>query len=333
MGIVEEVGPQAAEHIRPGDRVVLPFNISCGHCWMCQRHLYAQCETTQVRAEGKGAALFGYTKLYGSVPGGQAEYLRVPQAQFGPIKVPEGPPDDRFVYLSDILPTSWQAVVYADVPKGGSIAVYGLGPIGQLCTRIARHLGAERVFGVDLVPDRLETARRHGIEAVDLTSVDDVPGYIRDATDGRGPDAVIDAVGMESHGNPIEQLGQQMATMLPDAIGGPMAEKFGIDRLGALMSSIETVRRGGTVSITGVYGGALDPMPLLQMFDKGIQLRMGQCHVKRWIDDIMPLLLDDADPLGTEGLATHHLPLDQAPHGYEIFQKKQDGCQKVVLRP
>jgi threonine dehydrogenase-like Zn-dependent dehydrogenase len=333
MGIVEEVGPEAAAHIQPGDRVVVPFNISCGHCWMCQRQLYAQCETTQVREHGKGAALFGYTKLYGSVPGGQAEYLRVPQAHFGPIKVPEGPPDDRFVYLSDILPTSWQAVVYANVPKGGSIAVYGLGPIGQLCTRIARHLGAERVFGVDLVPERLETARRHGIEVVDLTSVDDVPGYVRDATDGRGPDGVIDAVGMESHGDPIQKLGQQMATTLPDAIGGPMAEKFGIDRLGALTDAIDTVRRGGTVSIIGVYGGAVDPMPMLQMFDKGIQLRMGQCHVKRWIDDIMPLLVDDTDPLDTEGLATHHLPLDQAPHGYEIFQKKQDGCQKVVLRP
>jgi threonine dehydrogenase-like Zn-dependent dehydrogenase len=223
--------------------------------------------------------------------------------------------------------------VYANVPKGGSIAVYGLGPIGQLCTRIARHLGAERVFGVDLVPERLETARRHGIEVVDLTSVDDVPGYVRDATDGRGPDGVIDAVGMESHGDPIQKLGQQMATTLPDAIGGPMAEKFGIDRLGALTDAIDTVRRGGTVSIIGVYGGAVDPMPMLQMFDKGIQLRMGQCHVKRWIDDIMPLLVDDTDPLDTEGLATHHLPLDQAPHGYEIFQKKQDGCQKVVLRP
>jgi threonine dehydrogenase-like Zn-dependent dehydrogenase len=333
MGIVEEVGPEAAAHIRPGDRVVVPFNISCGHCWMCQRQLYAQCETTQVREHGKGAALFGYTKLYGSVPGGQAEYLRVPQAHFGPIKVPEGPPDDRFVYLSDILPTSWQAVVYANVPKGGSIAVYGLGPIGQLCTRIARHMGVERVFGVDLVPERLETARRHGIEVVDLTSVDDVPGHLRDATDGRGPDGVIDAVGMESHGDPIQKLAQQMATTLPDAIGGPMAEKFGIDRLGALTDAIDTVRRGGTVSIIGVYGGAVDPMPMLQMFDKGIQLRMGQCHVKRWIDDIMPLLVEDTDPLDTEGLATHHLPLDEAPHGYEIFQKKQDGCQKVVLRP
>ncbi len=333
MGVVEEVGPGAAEHLRAGDRVVLPFNISCGSCWMCSQQLYAQCETTQVRAQDKGAALFGYSKLYGQVPGGQAEYLRVPQAHFGPVKVPEGPSDDRFVYLSDVLPTAWQAVAWADIPKGGSVAVFGLGPIGQMCTRIARHLGAERVFGVDLVPERLETARAHGVEVVDLRAVDDVSGCLRDHTGGRGPDSVIDAVGMESHGNPLAKTAQQMASMLPDALGGPMAEKFGIDRLGALTDAIDTVRRGGTVSISGVYGGAVDPLPMLQMFDKGIALRMGQCHVKAWVDDIMPLLLDDSDPLDTEGLATHHLPLDQAPHGYEIFQKKQDGCQKVVLVP
>jgi threonine dehydrogenase-like Zn-dependent dehydrogenase len=300
---------------------------------MCQRQLFAQCETTQVREHGKGAALFGYTKLYGSVPGGQAEYLRVPQAQFGPIKVPEGPPDDRFVYLSDVLPTAWQAVVYANVPKGGSVAVYGLGPIGQMCTRIAGHLGAERVFGIDLVPERLATARQYGAEAIDTRQINDVPAYLHDATDGRGPDAVIDAVGMESHGDPAAQIAQQMATMLPDSVAEPMVKNLGIDRLGVLIDSIKTVRRGGTVSLSGVYGGAVDPMPMLEMFDKGIQLRMGQCHVKRWINDIMPLLLDDTDPLGTESFATHHLPLDQAPHGYEIFQKKQDGCQKVVLRP
>jgi threonine dehydrogenase-like Zn-dependent dehydrogenase len=333
MGIVEEVGPEAAEHIRPGDRVVMPFTIACGHCWMCDRQLYAQCETTQVREQGMGAALFGYTSLYGAVPGGQAEYLRVPQAQFGPIKVPEGPPDDRFVYLSDILPTAWQAVDYANLPKGGSVAVYGLGPIGQFCTRIAKLHGAERVFGVDLVPERLQTARLHGIEVIDAAQVDDVPAAIIDATDGRGPDGVIDAVGMEAHGNPLQKLGQQLTTLLPDAIGGPLATKFGIDRLGVLLDSIKTVRRGGTVSIIGVYGGAIDPMPMMTMFDKGVQLRMGQCHVKRWVDEIMPHLLDDTDPLGTEELATHHLPLEQAPHGYEIFQKKQDGCMKVVLRP
>jgi threonine dehydrogenase-like Zn-dependent dehydrogenase len=333
MGIVQEVGPKAGRHVQAGDRVVIPFTISCGRCWMCDRGLFAQCETTQVRSEGKGAALFGYTTLYGSVPGGQAEYLRVPYADFGPIKVPEGPPDDRFVFLSDVLPTAWQAVTFADIPKGGTVAVYGLGAVGQLCTRIAMLQGAESVLGVDLVPERLDMARRHGIEVMDANAVDDVPGTIIDRTEGRGPDAVIDAVGMEAHGSPIAKLGQQVAGMLPDAIGRPVAERFGIDRMNALLNAIKTVRRGGTLSIAGVYGGAVDPLPMLEMFDKGIQIRMGQCHVKRWIDDLMPFLMDDSDPLGTEDLATHHLPLEQAARGYEMFQKKQDGCIKVVLTP
>jgi threonine dehydrogenase-like Zn-dependent dehydrogenase len=333
MGVVREVGPAAAEHVRPGDRVVVPFNIACGHCWMCDRQLYAQCETTQNRQAGKGASLFGYTKLYGHVPGGQAEYLRVPQAHFGPIKVPEGPPDDRFVYLSDVLPTAWQGVAHADVPKGGSIAVFGLGPIGQMCARIARLRGAEQVYGVDLVPERLEMARRHGIEVINAAAVDDVPGAIKNLTDGRGTDAVIDAVGMEAHGNPIQAFGHRVVAALPDAVGARLAERVGMDRLAGLTDSIAAVRRGGTLSIVGVYTGAADPLPMLDLFDKGVQIRMGQCHVKRWIDEIMPHLLDDADPLGTEDLATHHLPLDEAPRGYEIFQNKQDGCVKVVLRP
>jgi threonine dehydrogenase-like Zn-dependent dehydrogenase len=332
MGIVEEVGDEAAKHVKPGDRVVIPFNISCGRCWMCERGLFAQCETTQVREQGNGAALFGYTKLYGQVPGAQAEYLRVPHADFGPIKVPEGPPDDRFVYLSDILPTSWQAVKYADVPPGGTLAVFGLGPIGQFCTRIGKHLGAERVFGVDIVPERLEMARRHGIDVIDANEVDDVPGHIMEETHGRGVDGVVDAVGMEAHGNPIQKLMQQIGSVLPDAIAQPLIEKAGVDRLGALYDAIRSVRRAGAVSVIGVYGGQADPLPMMEMFDRGITLRMGQCHVKRWIDEIMPLLLD-GDPLDTEGLATHHLPLDEAPHGYEIFQRKQDGCIKVVLRP
>lgn len=167
MGIVEEVGSEVT-NIAAGDRVVIPFQIACGHCFMCDQGLLTQCETTQVREQGMGAALFGYTKLYGQVPGGQAEFLRVPQAQFGPIKVPEGPPDDRFVYLSDVLPTAWQAVAYADIPKGGSVVVLGLGPIGDMSCRIARHLGVEQVIGIDLVPERLERARAFGVEALDL---------------------------------------------------------------------------------------------------------------------------------------------------------------------
>ncbi len=332
MGIVEEVGPGAAGHLRPGDRVVVPFNISCGHCWMCDRQRYAQCETTQTHEYDTGAALFGYTKLYGQVPGAQAEYLRVPMAQFGPIKVPEGPPDDRFLYLSDVLPTAWQAVEYADIPPGGSVAVFGLGPIGQLCTRIARHRGA-RVIGIDLVPERLETARRHGIDTLDLELHDDIAEAVRGLTDGRGTDAVIDAVGMEAHGPRSAALAQRLVGMLPDAAARTVMRKAGVDRLQALTQSIETVCRGGTISIVGVYGGAADPLNMLQLFDKGVKLAMGQAHVKRWIDDLMPLVCDDEDPLGVEDLCTHRLPLEEAPQGYEIFQKKQDGAIKVVLQP
>ena len=332
MGVVEEVGPDV-RHIAPGDRVVVPFNISCGSCWMCSRGLFAQCETTQVREQGKGAALFGYTSLYGSVPGGQAEYLRVPQAHFGPIKVPEGVPDERVLYLSDILPTAWQGVVYADVPEGGTLAVIGLGPVGQLATRVARHLGVERVIGVDVVPERLALAQANGVETLNLDDVDDVAEALINVTDGRGPDAVLEAVGMEAHGSPRGKLAHAAVGLLPDAIARPLTDKAAIDRLDALHTALKAVRRGGTVSVSGVYGGELDPMPMMEMFDRGIQLRMGQCHVKRWIDDILPVALADGDPLGLESLATHHLSLEEAPQGYETFQQKADGCIKVVLTP
>ena len=332
MGIVEAVGSGVTQ-IKPGDRVVIPFNVSCGHCWMCGNGLQSQCETTQVREHGTGASLLGYTKLYGQVAGGQAELLRVPQAHYGPIVVPHGPPDEQFLFLSDVLPTAWQAVKYADVPPGGAVAVLGLGPIGQMCARIALHLGASQVFGVDLVDDRLNLARRYGVETIDLSAVDDVAGEIRERTGGRGPDSVIDAVGMEAHGSPAAKAVQTFVGLLPDAVARPLMQNAGIDRLAALLAAIDIVRRGGTVSISGVYGGNVDPMPMLQMFDKQLTLKMGQANVKRWVDDLMPLVCDENDPLGVLDLATDLMPLDGAPDAYAQFQKKSDGVVKVVFKP
>jgi len=332
MGIVREVG-SAVPDLRPGDRVVVPFNIACGSCFMCARGLQSQCETTQVHEHGCGAALFGYTKLYGAVPGGQAEYLRVPQAHYGPIKVPDGPPDDRFVYLSDVLPTAWQAVEYAAVPEGGSVAVLGLGPIGDMAARIAQHRGAAHVMGVDIVPERLARARARGIDVVDLAGDADPVAVIREWTQGRGPDAVIDAVGMEAHGSPAGKAAQTMVRFLPDAVAEKLMSKAGVDRLAALHTAVDLVRRGGTISIVGVYGGMADPMPMLTLFDKQVTLRMGQANVRRWVDEILPLLAGGDDPLGVDSFATHHLPLDAAPEAYAMFQAKRDGAVKVLFTP
>ncbi len=317
IGIVEEVGAEVT-NIAPGDRVVVPFNIACGGCFMCERGLQSQCETTQNRKYGKGGSLYGYTHLYGAVPGGQAELLRVPLAHYGPIKVPEGPADERFLYLSDVLPTAWQAVAYAEIPKAGTVAVFGLGPIGQMCARIARHQGAARVIGVDPVPERLAMAHRHGVETVDFGAVGDVVQVIRAMTDGRGADSVIDAVGMEAEGSAVERVLQ--------------ATKLQADRFHALRGAHDAVRRGGTLSITGVYSGYVNMFNLGDLFDRQVTIRMGQANVRRWVDAIMPLL-EDGDPLGTDDLATHVMPLRDAPRGYEIFQKKDDGAIKVVLKP
>jgi threonine dehydrogenase-like Zn-dependent dehydrogenase len=334
MGIVEEVGSEVT-NLKQGDRVVIPFNISCGHCFMCDQGLQSQCETTQVRDQGSGAALFGFSKLYGQVTGGQAEYLRVPQAQYTHIKVPEegvNALDDRFVYLSDVLPTSWQAVEYAGVPEGGSVLVIGLGPIGDMSSRIAKHRGY-RVIGVDLVPERIERVRQLGVEVIDGREHKNVGDVVREMTDGRGTDSVIDAVGMEAHGAPVAKFAQQMTGLLPDAIAEKLMEKVGVDRLAALYLAIDAVRRGGTISLIGVYGGQADPLPMLTLFDKQIQLRMGQANVKRWVDDLMPLLTGSGDPLGVDDFATHRVPLADAPQAYESFQKKQDGAIKILFQP
>ncbi|MET9970828.1 zinc-binding dehydrogenase, partial [Streptomyces sp. NPDC006356] len=215
------------------------------------------------------------------------------------------------------------------------VAVLGLGPIGDMACRVAQAQGAGRVFGVDLVPERLRRARERGVETYDLRSFDDekeLVAAIRDMTDGRGPDAVIDAVGTEAHGSAAARLAQSASAMLPRKIGGPFAERFSVDRLAALYTAIDLVRRGGTISLSGVYGGTADPIPLLTMFDKQIQLRMGQANVRRWTDDILPFLTDE-DPLGVDDFATHRVPLSDAPHAYEMFQRKQEGAVKVLMKP
>jgi threonine dehydrogenase-like Zn-dependent dehydrogenase len=223
-------------------------------------------------------------------------------------------------------------VEYAAIPPGGTVAVLGLGPIGQMSARVARHRGASRVFGIDLVPERLAMAARHGIEVLDLNDHDDVPAELRDRTGGRGPDSVIDAVGMEAHGSGGAKAAQAFVGLLPDAIAAKMMEKSGVDRHTALLAAIDIVRRGGTLSVSGVYGGMVDPLPMLQLFDKQLTVRMGQANVKRWVGDILPLLGDE-DPLGVEDLATHVVTLEQAPDAYAAFQKKEDDAIKIVFTP
>lgn len=336
MGIVEEVGSDVSGLV-VGDRVVVPFNISCGTCWMCARGLQSQCETTQVRTEGRGAALFGYTRLYGQVPGGQADLLRVPFAGYGPIVVPhDDEPDERYLYLSDILPTAWQAVVHADVEPGGTVVVLGLGPVGQLAARAALARGAGRVIGVDLVAERRAMAQRHGVETLDpgrRPSPADVAAAVAELTGGRGADGVIDAVGMESHGQAPLAAVQAAVAHLPTAIADPLARRAGVDRLTALQTAIAAARRGATIAVSGVYGGAVDPLPLATIFDKQLTLRTGQCNVRRWTDELMPFVTDPADPLGLLDLRTHRISLEDAPWGYETFRNKDDECIKVVLDP
>ena len=330
MGRVVETG-SAISDLKVGDRVVVPFQIACGSCFMCDRGLQTQCETTQVREHGMGAALFGYTDLYGAVPGAQAEYLRVPHADYGPIKVEDGPSDERFVYLSDVAPTAWQGVEYSGIAPGETLLIVGLGPIGEMAARIAL-LRDVRVIGVDSVPERLARSASLGVETIDMDAVDPVQAVL-EKTAGRGADAALEAVGMEAHGSGIAETAQKMVGLLPKALARPLMTNASTDRLAALDIAFQGVRRGGVVSISGVYAGTADPFSMQMIFDKQLTLRMGQANVKRWVDDILPLAHDDADPLGLESFATHHLSLEEAPAAYEMFQKKADGAIKVLFKP
>ncbi|GAA4115523.1 alcohol dehydrogenase catalytic domain-containing protein [Enteractinococcus coprophilus] len=329
MGIVEEVGA-AVNNLKPGDRVVIPFNVACGTCYYCWRGLQSQCETTQVTEYGTGATLLGYSKLYGQLPGGQAEYLRVPHADYGPIKVGTELSDEHYLFLSDILPTAWQAVKYAHMPDDGVLAVLGLGPVGQFVARIGVHLGYD-VVAVDPVVERRDMAARHGV--VVAANHEEATELVNERTRGRGADGVVDAVGMEAHGNPITATLQRAVGLLPDALGQKAMETVGLDRTAALTSALELAGRGGTVSLSGVYGGAATPLPMLTIFDKQLTITAGQCNVRNWDQDLLPYVEDPADPLGVTDLVTHRVPLEQAPEAYEMFQKKDDGCIKVVLQP
>jgi threonine dehydrogenase-like Zn-dependent dehydrogenase len=335
MGIVQEVGREV-KTVKVGDRVVIPFNIACGSCVMCKKGLTTQCETTQVKEMNRGAALFGYTRLYGHVPGGQAEFLRVPYADFMAKKVPEGPPDERFLYLSDVLPTAWQAVKYANIPENSTVAVIGLGPIGEMATRIAEYQGADKIIGIDLVPERLKRAAKHGVDVIDIGEFEGdqqaLAQAVRDRSGGRGPQAVIDAVGMEAHGSPNVKGVQQLTGMLPDKTAQKVFTTAGMDRLFALHSAIEMVGRGGTLSVVGVYAGQADPISLDALFDKQIQVRMGQANAPFWTQEILPLLINE-NMFDVDNFATHRLPLSEASNAYDIFQKKQDKSFKIVLQP
>lgn len=330
MGRVVETG-SGVTNLKVGDRVVVPFQIACGSCWMCSHDLQTQCETTQVRESGMGAALFGFSSLYGAVPGGQAELLRVPHADYGPIKIESDLDDEHFVYLSDVLPTAYQSLRYAQVEKGDTLLVIGLGPIGDMAVRLALREGI-RVIAVDLVPERLARAAARGAETYDVTQVN-VADVVRDATAGRGADGVIEAVGMEAHGSPVATVAQNAVGLLPDFMARKAMTTVSIDRMSAFNLAVDAVRRGGTISLIGVYAGTVDPVPLQVLFDKQVTLKMGQANVKRWVDDVKPLAEDSSDPLGLGDFATHRVALDQAPDVYANFQAKKDNTVKVLFKP
>lgn len=325
MGIVEDTG-RAVTALRKGDRVVVPFTIACGQCYFCNKTLFAACETTN---PGRGAilnkknvrssaGLFGYSHLYGGYAGGQAEYVRVPKANVGPLVIPAGLADEQVLFLSDILPTGYQAVVNAEVGPGSSIAIFGAGPVGLMAAACARLLGVERIFMVDEHPYRLDfAARTYGAEPINFRDVEDPAELIIERTDFRGVDASIEAVGFEAKGSAVE-------TVLTDLKLEGSSGK-------ALRQAIAATRRGGVVSVPGVYAGFIHGFLFGDAFEKGLIFKMGQTHAQRY----MPKLLEhiQAGELQPEAIITHHMALEDAAKGYEIFEKAEEGCRKVVLTP
>ena len=327
MGEVVEVGADVA-NLAIGDRVVVPFTIACGRCHSCQRGLWALCDNSNPNASTletlygfSGSGLFGYSHLYGGYPGGQAEYVRVPFADVGPVKVPAGLSDEQVLFLSDILPTGYMAAENCDIEPGDTVAVWGAGPVGQFAIRSALLLGAGRVVSIDCVAERLALAHAQGAIPIDFLKAS-VYDELRELTAGRGPDACIDAVGLEAH-----ESGSAGARY--DRVKSSL--RLTTDRLQALREAITACGKGGTVSVPGVYGGLLDKVPLGAAFAKGLTLRMGQTHVHGYVPRLLDLIEEKAiDPTF---VISHRLPLDEAPRAYEMFQCKTDSCTKVVLLP
>jgi threonine dehydrogenase-like Zn-dependent dehydrogenase len=327
MGEVVEVG-SGNKKLKVGDRVVVPFNICCGECWFCQNGYGSCCERSNRDADKAtkmyghtSGGLFGYSHLTGGYPGGQAQYVRVPFADVAPTKVPNGLTDEQVLFLTDIFPTGYQAADFANIKAGDTVAVFGAGPVGQFCIRSAFMMGAGKVVAIDRIPERLALAAQAGAQVVNF---DEEEPYDRlnQITGGRGPDSCIDAVGMEAHGSGSF-----------DAVldRGEAALGVATDRIHALRACISNCRCGGTVSLSGVYGGFLNHLNLGAAFQKGLTLRMGQCNVMNYIDKLMRMVEEgEFDP---SFVITHKVALDDAPKMYDVFKKKQDGCIKVVMKP
>ena len=324
MGIVEETG-KAVTAVQKGDRVVVPFPIGCGSCFFCGDGLPGHCENSNPKKYGpeggtfdqKGGGLFGYTDLYGGYDGGQAEYVRVPYANFGPRKISDRFKDEEVLFLTDIFPTGWSAIDWANLKGGETVAVFGCGPVGLMAQKIAWLRGAKRVIGVDIQPYRLEMAQRAAksetINAADGNAVE----AIRAMTSGRGADVCVDAVGLEAD----RKLTDKLKNIWHMEMGS----------LNALKAAISAVRRGGVVSVVGVYGLPYDAFPIGQIFDKGIKMAFGQAPVQKYIDELIGIV--ERGEIRLDDIITHRLPLAEAPHAYQIFRDKEDDCVKVVLKP
>lgn len=327
MGEVIEVG-KGVENLKKGDRVVVPFTIACGRCFFCQRGLWSLCDNSNPNAwmaetmyGFSGSGIYGYSHLYGGYQGGQAEYARVPFADVGPIKIPDGLPDEQVLFLSDIFPTGYMAAENCNIQPGDTIAIWGCGPVAQFAIKSAYLLGAERVIAIDNVPERLRmAAEQSGAEVINYEGTD-VVEELKQRTGGNGPDACIDAVGIEAHGTSIGAVIDNVK----------QKARLSTDRPHALRQAIQACRKGGVVSIPGVYGGFLDKIPFGAAFAKGLTFKMGQTHVQRYLAPLLERIQrGEIDP---SFVITHHLALDEAPHGYEIFKHKEDGCIKIVLKP